>query len=309
MICLVALVVFSILGIFSVRYRKLAANAVDCVFRRITFRPCQSGMDQQLRSKLIATISKKNVNLAKFVVKRFEVISWIFTALFILSIIFSARGIYFYAVYGNCNGQDSNDFCVFDALNPNEDHSSCSDPSVVNNTVEFIAPSVKENELYLGSKNAKVTIIEFGCYTCPFTKKADSVVKQIINHYDDKIMYVYKDFPLPTHQNANLASNAAMCAQSQDSYWSYHDLMFENEFESINNEILIGLATELNLNVTEFSTCLNELKFNQKINSDFEEGTLAGVYGTPTIFINNVVVVGPKPFRYFKNIIDSELKK
>ena len=87
MICLVALVVFSILGIFSVRYRKLAANAVDCVFRRITFRPCQSGMDQQLRSKLIATISKKNVNLAKFVVKRFEVISWIFTALFILSII------------------------------------------------------------------------------------------------------------------------------------------------------------------------------------------------------------------------------
>jgi hypothetical protein len=309
MICLVALVVFSILGIFSVRYRKLAANAVDCVFRRITFRPCQSGMDQQLRSKLIATISKKNVNLAKFVVKRFEVISWIFTALFILSIIFSARGIYFYAVYGNCNGQDSNDFCVFDALNPSEDHSSCSDPSVITNDIEFIAPSINEKDPYLGSKDAKVTIIEFGCYTCPFTKKANPVVKQITEHYGDKIMYVFKDFPLPTHDNANLVSNAAMCAKSEGFFWEYHDMLFSTDIELYDIETLSNLASSFDLDEEQFSICLENNEFNDLIIKDFEEGTSAGVYGTPTFFINDLVVVGPKPFRYFKNIIDKELKK
>ena len=309
MICLVALVVFSVLGIFSVRYRKLAIKAVDCVFRRVTFRPCQSGMDQQLRSKLVATISKKNVNLAKFVVKHFEVLSWIFTAIFILSIFFSARGIYFYAVYGNCNGQDSNDFCVFDALNPVEDHSSCSDPSVITGDVEFTVPTVNENDLILGSKDAKVSIIEFGCYTCPFTKKANPVVTEILEKYDGKILYVYKDFPLPTHQNANLASNAVMCANNQDLYWSYHNLLFESAFEQINADDLMNIASTLNLNMTDFEYCLSEMRFNQDVNNDFEEGTSAGVYGTPTFFINGVVVVGPKPFRYFKNIIDNELKK
>jgi len=113
MICLISLVVFAILGIFSVKYRKLAAKAFDCVFRRMTLRSCQSGLDQQVRSSVISFFSKRNVKAAKFVVKYFEIISWFFTILMILSMFFAARGVYYYVVYGNCNGQGSDEFCVF----------------------------------------------------------------------------------------------------------------------------------------------------------------------------------------------------
>jgi len=119
MICLIALVAFSILGIFSASHRKIALQAFDCVFRRITLRECQSGLDRKLRNSIIGTISRKNVRLANFVYRNFEIISWIFTVLMILSIIFTARGIYYYAVYGNCNGQGSSAFCAFNGFDKN----------------------------------------------------------------------------------------------------------------------------------------------------------------------------------------------
>jgi hypothetical protein len=69
MICIIALVVFSILGIFSASHRKIAAKAFDCVFRRITLRPCQSGLDRQLKTGIIAFFSKRNVRFARFIAK------------------------------------------------------------------------------------------------------------------------------------------------------------------------------------------------------------------------------------------------
>jgi|SaaInlStandDraft_5_1057022.scaffolds.fasta_scaffold62330_2 protein-disulfide isomerase len=308
MICLLALIVFSILGIFSVRYRKLAIEAIGCVFHRMTLRPCQSGMDKKLRSNLVAAISKKNVKLAKFVVKRFEVISWFFTVLMILSIFFSLQGLYFYVLYGNCNGLGSNEFCVFDVLNPKDDSSSCSDPSMINNDIEIVYPTV-DDELIIGPNDAKVTIIEFGCYSCPYTRTAEPVVKEILQEYEDKIKYAYRDFPLPTHDNADLAANAAQCAKEQNNFWEYHNLIFAEEFENINNNTLIDLSSSLDMNEEQFSECLNTKKYNDDVQKDFNDGQLAGVYGTPTFFINDEIIVGPKPFRYFKNIIDKELKK
>ncbi len=305
MICVIALVVFGILGIFSASYRKLAAKAFDCVFRRITLRPCQAGVDQQLRTGILSYFSKKNVKVARLIAKHFEIISWFFTILLVLSIIFSIRGIYFYVVYGNCNGEDTNQFCIFDALHPNE--ATCEDPNLPQNKNFSITPSV-DDDPFFGLEDAKVTIIEFGCYSCPYTKKAEPIVKEILKNYEGKIRFVYRDFHIPTHPGSDIRAVAAECAKEQGKYWEYHDLLFENQEQNLTILELKQMAKSLGLN-DGFDVCLDNMKYLNETIKDFDDGKLAGVYGTPTFFINNQVVVGSKPYVYFKNIIESELKK
>jgi protein-disulfide isomerase len=99
-------------------------------------------------------------------------------------------------------------------------------------------------------------------------------------------------------------AKAAYCADQQDMFWEYHEELFAYEGE-ITKESLANLG---NLNKIDFFNCIDSEEAEQEINKDFEDGKLAGVYGTPTFFINDVVVVGPKPLRYFSNIIDKELE-
>lgn len=306
MICLIALIVFSILGIFSVKHRKLAFKAFDCVFRRVTLRPCQSGLDRKLRTYLLGLVSRKNVKSARILAKHFELISWIFTALLIVSLLFSVRGVYFYLLYGNCNGENSEGFCVFDALNTEHDVGVCYDPSI--STSGNMSTPNRDDDPAIGPKNAKVIIIEFGCYSCPYTKKAQPVVAEILKKYGDKVRFIYRDFPLPTHVNSEARAIAAECADEQDKFWDYHTLLFDN-FENLEEDMLIELAAELNLNLLDFMDCLTSTEIKEEVQADFNDGKEAGIFGTPTFFINDVIVVGPKPFRYFQNIIDNELSE
>ncbi len=307
MICLIALVVFSVMGIFSVKYRQLSAKAFDCVFRRMTLRPCQSGLDRQVKTSLIGFFSRKNIMLARFVARYFEILSWAFTILMLLSFVFSIRGVYFYVVYGNCNGANSDDFCVFDALNPNSQTSTCSDPSLHPENKTIVYPGIDDDPL-IGQKGAKVTIIEFGCYSCKYTKKAEPVVKDMLKKYDGKILFVYRDFPIPAHLESIERALAANCAKEQLKYWEYHDMLFENQEKNLSKVTLIEYAGNIGLNSSDFAKCIAENRYIEEIEHDFDDGVEAGVYGTPTFFINDKIVVGPKPFEYFRNIIDSELK-
>ncbi len=116
MICLIALVAFGILGIFSAKYRQLAKEAFNCVFRRITLRRCETGFDKRMKAKITGKVMPRSPKTAGFVFRHFEAISWAFTILMIASIVLSAQGVYNYAVYGNCNGRYNNGFCVFNPL-------------------------------------------------------------------------------------------------------------------------------------------------------------------------------------------------
>lgn len=113
MICLIALPVLAILGIFSTTHRRLFFEALDCVFRKATLRKCQSRLDERLKSKVSGKLFNHAPRLGKFVFRNFEIISWIFVILLITSLVFSAQGIYNYVKYGNCNGPHSKDFCIF----------------------------------------------------------------------------------------------------------------------------------------------------------------------------------------------------
>ncbi|MBU0472125.1 MAG: hypothetical protein KKF65_05850 [Nanoarchaeota archaeon] len=116
MICLIALVVFGILGIFSATHRKIAREAFECVFKRIRLKPCDSGLDQRLKSQIMGKLLRRKPKLARFTFRHFETISWIFTILMIVSIIYSGIGIFNFIIYGNCDGENSQEACVYTGL-------------------------------------------------------------------------------------------------------------------------------------------------------------------------------------------------
>jgi len=304
MICFIALVVFGILGIFSASYRQIAADAFDCVFRRVTFRKCTTGLDKKLKSHITGKLMRKNKALASFTYKNFETLSWIFTILLIASFAYSAYGVYNLAAYGNCNGPEPNGFCIF---NPDATGSGgYSSIDTVND--RKLTPPMPGDDPSIGPEDAPVTIIEFGCFQCSYTRNAVPIVEQILREYKGKIRFVYKDFPLHIHHESQLPAYAAQCVYEQGSnlYWKYYKILFENQ-DSITNENLKLYANLIGVNTAQFNECLEKEKYREEVDNDYDEGIASGIYGTPTFFINDVAVVGPKPFKVFKKIIDKEL--
>ncbi len=116
MICFIALIVFALLGVFSAKYKDYAKEAFDCVFRRITLRKCETSFDKKMKMKLTGKIMKRNPKIGGIVFKHFEVISWIFTLIMILSLVYSAIGIYNFVVYDNCEGPDAIEPCVYNEI-------------------------------------------------------------------------------------------------------------------------------------------------------------------------------------------------
>ncbi len=126
MICLIAFIVFGILGIFSASRREIAKEAFQCVFKRTTFRKCDSSTDIKIKGKVVGSLMRKSPKSAKIVHNHFEFISWIFTILFVVSLVYSGIAIYNLAVYDNCVGPDADpEQCIF---TPNETPIDCGDP-------------------------------------------------------------------------------------------------------------------------------------------------------------------------------------
>ena len=116
MICLIAMVVFAILGIFSAKYRAFAKEAFSCVFRRVTLRKCNTAFDQKMKAKISARLMKRSEKAGKLVFRHFDAISWVFTILMIVSFLLVANSVYNLAVYGSCDPHSTE--CIF---NPEAD--------------------------------------------------------------------------------------------------------------------------------------------------------------------------------------------
>lgn len=117
---------------------------------------------------------------------------------------------------------------------------------------------------------------------------------------------VYKDFPLPIHQNAQKAAEASRCAAEQGKYWEYHDRMFTNQ-ATLAPDNLKKFAADLQLNTTQFDSCLDSSKYAQAIAKDVAEGNRAGVSGTPAFFVNGRFLSGAQPFTAFQEAIEDAL--
>ncbi|EPG75362.1 thioredoxin-like domain protein [Leptospira fainei serovar Hurstbridge str. BUT 6] len=160
----------------------------------------------------------------------------------------------------------------------------------------------------IGPKDAKITIVEFSDFECPYCKRSQDVTKQLREKYQGKIRWVFRDFPLPFHQNAMFAHIAANCAIPQGKYWDYFSKLFENS-GNLERSNVISLAQKSGLNMPEFQKCISdEAKQKLEIDADIAEGQKYGVNGTPAFFINGIMVEGAQPIESFTKIIDQELK-
>jgi len=160
-----------------------------------------------------------------------------------------------------------------------------------------------------GSDDAPVTIVEFSDYECPFCKRhVEQTYPQIVEKYVDtgKVNYVFRDFPLSFHKNAQKASEAAECAGDQDKYYEMHDLLFAQGVAG-GVDSYKGFAGDLGLDQSEFDNCLDSGKHAQEVQQDMRDGASAGVKGTPGFIINGKLVSGAQPYSVFEAAIEEAL--
>jgi protein-disulfide isomerase len=158
-----------------------------------------------------------------------------------------------------------------------------------------------------GDSTAPVTIVAFSDYECPYCKRAEATVAQVMENYGKEVRYVMRDFPLPFHANAHAAAQAARCAGDQGKYWEYNDKMFQAA--DLQTSALQQTATDLQLDRTKFDECLSSGKYKAQVDADIAAGSEVGVNGTPAFFINGRMISGAQPFEKFKEIIDAEIAR
>ena len=156
-----------------------------------------------------------------------------------------------------------------------------------------------------GPVDAKLTIVEFADFGCPFSQQESYIVTALAKQYPNDVRVIYRDFPLTDlHPGADLAAEAGGCANEQGKFWEYHDLLFRNSGE-FTQDVLVDYAGQLGRSMNKFSTCLESGKYTDEVKQDLTDGVAAGVTGTPTFFLNGEKIDGAVPFNTFKEIVDA----
>ncbi|MEM9070284.1 MAG: thioredoxin domain-containing protein [Myxococcota bacterium] len=160
-----------------------------------------------------------------------------------------------------------------------------------------------------GPADALVTIVEYSEFQCPFCKRVLPTTSRILNEYEGRVRVVWRNNPLPFHQNAMPASILAMEAYEQggaDKFWQMHDLLFENQ-QALGRADLERYAQQAGLNMAQVRAALDNEEHKDAIQADQALATRIGARGTPNFFINGVQLTGAQPFERFKEVIDREL--
>jgi len=157
-----------------------------------------------------------------------------------------------------------------------------------------------------GPDQAKVTLVEFSDFECPFCSRAANVLTQVKEKYSDKVRVVFRHFPLSFHKNAHLASQASMAAGDQGKFWEYHDLMFANQ-KQLDRASLEGYAKKLGLKMGVFKKALDSEAHKGTVDGDMQLGQTVAVSGTPTMFLNGARIQNPTDFTVVSKAIEEAL--
>jgi len=159
-----------------------------------------------------------------------------------------------------------------------------------------------------GPDTAKVTIVEWSDFQCPFCQRVNPTIDQITKKYGDKVRVAFKHNPLPMHNRAKPAAIAAEAAGKQGKFWEMHDRLFENAKE-LTDENFVKWAEEIGLDVGKFKQDLADPELAKKVDAHQKQGMGLGARGTPAFFVNGRYLSGAQPTDAFKKLIDEELKK
>lgn len=169
-------------------------------------------------------------------------------------------------------------------------------------------PAITSDDHVKGPENAKVTLVEYSDFECPYCLNHKATVDQIVKNYGNDVRVVFRHFPLSFHPEAEKAAEASECAAEQGKFWEMHDKIFSaNEAGTMSVNKWKEEAKKLGLNTTKFNDCLDSGKYASNISDEAASGAAAGVEGTPATFVNGELVSGALPYDQFKQIIDSYL--
>ena len=256
--------------------------------------------------KLPLKVRPKNINLKKFLPKSSNqvLVALLIIAAFLIGVLFTKVQY----LEKNQTGNNNQQAVVTPAAGNNNQQAVVTPGAKVNVGVGHFP--IK------GNANAKVTIIEFADFRCPFCEQYfTNTETQIIKDYVDagKVKYAFRNFAFLGPASVT-AADAAECANDQGKFWDFHDYLYKNQpsesdTSMYNTDTLTQAAVSLGMNGDTFKTCLDGKTGETKANQDLADGQKAGVSGTPSFFINGTPLVGAEPYSAFKTIIDQELAK
>ncbi len=180
-------------------------------------------------------------------------------------------------------------------------------------------PPVTEKDWVRGDRKAEIALIEYSDLECPFCKQFHATAQRVVDEYKGKVMWIYRHYPLSFHPNAQKAAEASECAGKlggNDAFWKYIDAIYKNVTNNgIPKDSLFSIAKEIGLNESEFKKCLDLGEMTKKVTDQMDEGTKAGVNGTPGNILLNVktrktrLIPGAVPFEQLQKAIDELLEK
>ncbi|MFH1146056.1 MAG: thioredoxin domain-containing protein [bacterium] len=310
--CIFALLVFGILSIFSASYRPLAKEAFRCVFRRLTFRPCDTPVGDRLKASVVSWGLRKSLTAGTMISKSFTVLSWLFVFLFFYSLFWIGIGTVNYYRFGTCS-PDNPIACPINAT-------TCGVPLpwyqrlglAVKNVFSppSVDPKISWEEIkgnvthFTGDTESKLTIVEFVDYACVACAKASDILRELLEAYTGKLRVGFAHFPLPQHPNAKRAAVVAEAAGRQGKFWEMSQLLFANQADwsyGEQKELFLKYAGELKLDIKRFARDLDDPSLLKIVEDNHAMGERAGVFGTPTLVANGKF--------YFKLITKENLEQ
>jgi protein-disulfide isomerase len=173
---------------------------------------------------------------------------------------------------------------------------------------EAMAKLTQGNPPAFGPKESKVTVVEFSDFQCPYCSRAATTVKDIKGKYGDKVLFVFRQYPLSFHENAHISAEASLAAHAQGKFWELHDKMFENQ-RKLDRASLEGYAKDVGLNVPAFKKALDDKTYKDIVDAELKLGEEVAVDGTPTMFVNGKRVANPTSVEEVSKVIDEALAK
>jgi protein-disulfide isomerase len=301
MFCIVSFVILSILGIFSASNRELARESIDCVFRRVTFRPCNTGFDEKMKAKILGVVITRSESAARFLNRFFEPLSWAFFIAMLLSLVFFVRGLYLFYITGSCNGENSTAFCVFDPTGANNQASQVEAVCTVPASIDELKLNIQGiDQLGLPQLNPQAgeNIIMIACYHCEYSRKAYPLVRRLVERFDAGLTFVHYPVKEPTDQFSRLA----YCVNKlePEKFWEFNDLMFEGEAADLDDDAYLdNLLERSGLDPAEIGTCTAAAETEAIVAEQMQQIVDTGFTGTPTVLIRDQLFIGPKPFRVY----------
>jgi protein-disulfide isomerase len=172
-------------------------------------------------------------------------------------------------------------------------------------------PAVTPDDAVSGKADSNVKVVVFSDFQCPYCKILYSTLRDTMKTYNDRVLFVYKHLPLDIHPQANNAALASECAQEQGKFWEYADKLYQNQTTWSNTKDTASFKnyarTIAGINATQFNQCLDDKKYQDKIDADKKEAGDFGISGTPAVFINDQFENGALSADQLKQAIDDKL--